>query len=210
MKTVFLPILLLPLLLNNCASKTAEAPPTTTAGSDATVLNANACDATSTTTATTSTANQIAGDQLYLNIAGQRSSLCNTLSQSGKNILVVFITSPTCLSCVPKLKSLGQYVSTDNSVHLITAVPNRVTSFIKDYSTQEINSFVSGIITNTTPAYDENGVMWKKFSANPSLPLFPIAIIMNKNKEAAIISTAQLEGSNVVETYFKPAIARLK
>jgi len=200
-------LFLLPLIINNCASKKAETPQTKAGGSNATVLNANACDSS---TSLTTTQSQIAGDQFYLNISGQRNSLCETLTKSGKDLLIVFITSPTCLSCIPKLKSLGQYVSTDNSIYLVTAVPNRVTSLVRDYSTEEINTFVRGVITNAIPAYDENGVIWKTFADNPSAPIFPVAVIMNKNKEAAIISTTNLESPNPTETYFKPAIARLK
>lgn len=137
-------------------------------------------------------------------------SLCGLLKETGKKVLVIQIVSPTCVNCVEKMKLLDAAITSRTSTHqLVMVIPNH-TDAGKDFSQQEIDSFVQPIAPHAMILGDANGVVWKQFSEKPESPLFPTFVIMNAKMEGFVLNKLDsVESDDVINSKLIPIADQL-
>jgi hypothetical protein len=133
--------------------------------------------------------------RLRLNRGTADQSICDLNDREPQTVksVLIYITSPTCVSCKDGLREIENQIRSIPGVSLTVAVPTRLDQFIETYSMNDISSFVSPLAPSGKLATDPNGNVWLGLSKNRSMPTFPVALLMDRKGEYRIYQTEVLD-----------------
>jgi hypothetical protein len=186
----------LSLLTTACATQTAvesqekpayqEAAPNQAGGTSEGAVSASTCQQLSSGLFSRTT----------ISLGSRDESICNLLLSTSpqSKALLIYLTSPTCISCKDGLREIEAQLRSTPGIKLIVAVPTRLDQFIETYSMSDISAFVSPLAPSAGLATDPNGNTWLALSQNRSMPSFPTAVLLGRQTSSfKIYQTANLD-----------------
>jgi hypothetical protein len=158
--------------------------------------------------AVTCRTNAAAGDlrDLAIGMGGSNRSLCDTLLSSDHKAMVLYITSPTCVSCKETLAALSSELSGSDEVELVVAVPTSLDEFVDSYSESEIASFVATLAPAAKSATDPAGKTWLSLSKDPTVPVFPVVIAFNRGGKGYVLDSDSIDSVSRISANLFPKI----
>lgn len=137
-------------------------------------------------------------------------SLCDSLLATNKKVMVLYITSPTCVSCKVTLTEVEAKLANDDDVDFVVAVPTSLDEYVESYSAAEIASFVQGLAPSAKPAIDPFGKAWLALSEDASLPLFPLVLTFDRRGKGYVLNSDKVDSVSLIKANLLPKIDELK
>lgn len=148
---------------------------------------------------------------LKISDSGESRSLCDRLlaEPEAKKAMVLYVTSPTCVSCKETLKDLNRFIGTKSSVELVVAVPTKIENYLESYSEDDIRTFVKSLAPGASSAADPGGKVWLTLSEDPSNPMFPLVIVFDRGGKGYVLNSDHVKSIPLIQTNLYPKIEKL-
>lgn len=125
------------------------------------------------------------GTQLKLMTSEQAEvSICDLMTTNSWDTAVFQLAGVTCSSCIEEAVYLEESLDKDSTKHVVV-----LTDFFEDYPVEMYQNFIADFAPSAYRAHDNEISLWKKLSANPSLPTRPTILVFHKSGLSYLINT---------------------
>ena len=144
---------------------------------------------------------------LIQNSQGNISNFCAAFKERSAQVrtFTIMITSPTCLSCKPVMKSIENHTKYSDSTEFIVAVPNSEFDG-ESYSISDVIDMTREYAPSATSAMDHNANNWLSLSSDKQNPVFPLILVINRQGKGKLFQASDLENISSVNEAVIPAI----
>ncbi len=141
--------------------------------------------------------NSIPASLLTVQQNERETSLCSLLLAADKEVVIFQFAGVLCLSCQEEAEYFSTKLENEAFASRVLHVVV-ITDFKSDYSESEFQYFMDTYAPKSSRVHDLEIKLWKYFSNDPTQPVRPTIVAMNRNSDAVILNNEGEDHSRII------------